>query len=79
MNPDKPALSRELALVRVIAEQQDAALSVVGAWSARLLELSEAHFTVELSTTPDRLSQFLAALSEHGHVTVARSGALSLN
>jgi acetolactate synthase small subunit len=77
MNPDKPTLLREFALVRVVAERQDAALSVAGAWSARLIELSEGHFTAELSTTPERLSQFLAALAEHGQVTAVRSGALS--
>jgi acetolactate synthase small subunit len=77
MNTDKPTLSREFALVRVVAERQDAALSVAGAWSARLIELSEGHFTAELSTTPERLSQFLAALAEHGQVTAVRSGALS--
>jgi len=77
MNPEKPTLSREFALVRVVAKPQDAALSVAGAWSARLIELCDGHFTAELSTTPERLSQFLAALSEHGQVTAVRSGALS--
>ncbi|MGV3616520.1 MAG: hypothetical protein ACO1SV_14425 [Fimbriimonas sp.] len=79
MNPDKPTLSREFALVRVVAERQDAALGIAGAWSARLIELTEGHFTAELSTTPERLTQFLAALSEHGQLTVARSGAMLLD
>lgn len=77
MNQEKPTLSRELALVRVVAERQDAALSIAGAWSARLIELSEGHFTAELSATPERISQFLAAIAEHGQVTAIRSGALS--
>ncbi len=78
MNPKTPNLSRELALVRVAAEHPEEALSVVGAWSARLIELREGHLTAELSTTPARLSEFLAALSEHGQVTAVRSGVLSL-
>ena len=73
-----PTLSRELALVRVAAPDPDRALSVVGAWSARLLELRDGGFTAEISTTPERLSRFLAALAEHGQVTAVRSGALSL-
>ena len=78
MNPENPILSRELALVRVAAAEPDPALRVVGAWSARLIELGDGGFTAELSTTPERLSRFLAALAEHGQVTAVRSGALSL-
>lgn len=78
MNPQQPTLSRELALVRVIAEQQDEALSLVGAWSARLIELREGHFTAEISATPERLSNFLTALAEFGQVTAVRSGAVTL-
>ncbi len=84
MNPQQPTLSRELALVRVVAEQQDEArlenaLSLVGAWSARLIELREGHFTAEISATPERLSKFLAALAEFGQVTAVRSGAVTLS
>jgi acetolactate synthase small subunit len=79
MNQDKPTLSREFALVRVVSDRQDDALRIAGAWSARLIELSEGHFTAELSTTPDRISQFLDAISEHGQVTALRSGALSFS
>ncbi len=78
MNHENPTLSRELALVRVAAEHPDEALSVIGAWSGRLIELRDGHFTAEVSATPERLSQFLTTLSEHGHVTAVRSGALSL-
>jgi acetolactate synthase small subunit len=79
MNPQQPTLSRELALVRVVAEKQDDALSLVGAWSARLIELREGHFTAEISATPERLSNFLAALAEFGQVTAVRSGAVTLS
>ena len=79
MNPQQPTLSRELALVRVVAEKQDEALSLVGAWSARLIELREGHFTAEISATPDRLSSFLVALAEFGQVTAVRSGAVTLS
>ena len=78
MNPILPSLNRELALVRVAAPEPDRALSVVGAWSARLIELRDGGFTAELSTTPERLSLFLAALAEWGEVTAVRSGVLSL-
>ncbi|RYG23348.1 hypothetical protein EON82_14320 [bacterium] len=78
MNQPKSTLTRELALVRVITDCQEDALRVVGAWSGRLIELSESYFTVELSATPDRVSGFLERLADHGQVTVVRSGALSL-
>ncbi|RYG39891.1 hypothetical protein EON79_23550, partial [bacterium] len=70
MNLEKPILSRELALVRVSAdERQDEALSVIGAWSARLIELTDGYFTAEISAAPERLSQFLTTLAEYGQVT----------
>jgi acetolactate synthase small subunit len=75
------ALKRELALVKVMASgpPQDQALSVVGAWSGRLLELGPGHFTAELSCDPDRLNGFIAALAEFGKVTSLRSGTLAFD
>ena len=78
MTREKPILSRELALVRVMTDRQEEALRVVGAWSGRLMELKDGYFTVEVCATPDRISGLLEVLSDHGHVTAVRSGALSL-
>jgi acetolactate synthase-1/3 small subunit len=74
------ALERELALVKVEAEGdlQDEALSVVGQWSGRLLELGSGHFTAEVSGTPDKVSRFIAALTPYGLSASFRSGAVTL-
>ena len=73
-------LQRELALVKVVAEGdlQDAALGVVGAWSGRLLELGQNHFTAEVSGDPDKISRFIAARVPFGLSASFRSGAVSL-
>jgi acetolactate synthase small subunit len=78
MNTQKSTLAREFALVRVVTDRQEDALRVAGAWSGRLIELTEGYFTVELSATPDRISGFLELMAGHGQITVVRSGALSL-
>jgi acetolactate synthase-1/3 small subunit len=72
-------VKRELALVKVVAsgKRQEDALSVVGSWSGRLLELAPNHFTAELAGEPDRLTFFIDALAPFGTVTALRSGALS--
>jgi acetolactate synthase-1/3 small subunit len=74
------SLRRELALVKVHAEGdlQNAALDIVGAWSGRLLELGQDHFTAEISADPDKISRFLAALAPFGLSASFRSGAVSL-
>ncbi len=73
-------LERELALVRVEAAgaRQDEALSIVGAWSGRLLELGPDHFTAEISAAPDRISRFLDALAPLGLAESLRTGTISV-
>lgn len=77
---EKIGLTRELALVRVHAEglDQDRAMDVVGRWSARLLELSEDEFTVELAGEPKRLTEFVEAIRPFGTIALSRSGELKL-
>jgi acetolactate synthase-1/3 small subunit len=73
-------LQRELALVKVEAtgSDQDRALSIVGAWSGRLLDLGPAHFTAEVSADPEKVSLFIDALQPFGLAACFRSGAVTL-
>lgn len=73
-------LRRELALVKVHAEGdvQNAALDVVGAWSGRLLELGQDHFTAEVSADPERVNGFIAALEPFGLAASYRSGVVTI-
>lgn len=74
-------LRRELALVKVRAEGdvQNAALEIVGAWSGRLLELGQDHFTAEVSADPERVNGFIAALTPLGLTASFRSGVVSIS
>ncbi len=77
---DYPHLAREMLLVKVSVykEEQVRIKHLADIFKARILDVTPAAYTIELTGNSDKLDAFLEALSDMDIVEVVRSGAMGI-
>ncbi len=75
-----PHIERELMLVKLRAEnsQRDEIMRLAEIFRGRIIDVTDATYTVELTGTGDKLDAFLQALDEAMIIEVVRSGATGI-
>ncbi len=73
-------VEREMALVKVKAKAEHRAeiLRIVDIFRCKVVDVSPAHYTVEVTGTADKLSAILSLLKPMGIQEIARTGAIAL-
>ena len=75
-----PHIERELMLAKLRAEnsQRDEIMRLADIFRGRIIDVTDATYTVELTGTGDKLDAFLQALDEAMIIEVVRSGATGI-
>jgi acetolactate synthase I/III small subunit len=78
---DRPAVNRELVLVRVRTNQQNrtAVLKEAEIFQARVVDSSVEGFALEATGDPEKLDEFIEVMSSYGDIEVTRSGMVSMS
>lgn len=77
---DRPAVHRDLALIRVAATPDTRAqvMQLVEVFRARVVDVAPATLVVEITGTEDKIDGFLETLRPHGVLEMGRTGRLSM-
>jgi acetolactate synthase-1/3 small subunit len=77
---DEPAVSRELALIRVTvkAEMRPALLKEAEIFRARVVDASPTSYTLEVTGGTEKLDALITLLHHYGEVEMIRSGAMAM-
>jgi acetolactate synthase-1/3 small subunit len=78
---DGPAVTREMALVRVRAalNSRTAILKEAEIFGARVVDQSTEGFALEATGDPEKLDEFIAVMQSYGDIDVTRSGTVSVS
>ena len=82
LTEEGPFVGRELALVKVIGEENTKrgdVLRIAEGFGARIIDSSESSFVFEVTESTEKVDQFLAMMSGHGRLEVARTGIVALS
>jgi acetolactate synthase-1/3 small subunit len=82
LTEEGPFVGRELALVKVIGEENTRradVLRIAEGFGARIIDSSESSFVFEVTESTERVDQFLAMMAGHGRLEVARTGIVALS
>lgn len=76
----KPALTRELGLVKVkvASETRGQVLQLVEVFRARVVDVDEATIVIEVTGTPEKIAKFELVLRPYGVVELVRTGAVAM-
>jgi len=77
---DKPALMRELGLVKVKVTPQNRGevLQLVDVFRARVVDVDEVTIVIEVTGTPEKIGKFEMVLRPYGIVEIVRTGAVAM-
>jgi acetolactate synthase-1/3 small subunit len=77
---DRPAVHRDLALIRVAATAESRAqvMQLVEVFRARVVDVAPASLVVEITGTEDKIDGFLETLRPYGVIEMGRTGRLSM-
>ncbi len=77
---DRPAVHRDLALIRVAATPESRAqvMQLVEVFRARVVDVAPATLVVEITGTEDKIDGFLETLRPYGVLEMGRTGRLSM-
>lgn len=77
---DRPAVHRDLALIRVAATPDTRAqvMQLVEVFRARVVDVAPATLVVEITGTEDKIDGFLETLRPYGVLEMGRTGRLSM-
>jgi acetolactate synthase-1/3 small subunit len=77
---DKPALMRELGLVKVKVTPQTRSevLQLVDVFRARVVDVDEVTIVIEVTGTPEKIGKFEMVLRPYGIVEIVRTGAVAM-
>ena len=77
---DKPALMRELGLVKVKVTPQNRGevLQLVEVFRSRVVDVDENTIVIEITGTPEKIGKFEMVLRPYGIVEFVRTGALAM-
>ncbi len=78
---DGPAVTREMALVRIRAalNNRTAVLKEAEIFGARVVDQSTEGFALEATGDPEKLDEFIAVMQSYGDIDVTRSGTVSVS
>ena len=78
---DGPAVTREMALVRIRAalNNRTAILKEAEIFGARVVDQSTEGFALEATGDPEKLDEFIAVMQSYGDIDVTRSGTVSVS
>jgi len=82
LTEEGPFVGRELALVKVMGEENTRrgdVLRIAEGFGARIIDSSESSFVFEVTESTEKVDQFLAMMSGHGRLEVARTGIVALS
>jgi acetolactate synthase-1/3 small subunit len=82
LTQEGPFVGRELALVKVIGEEnirRGDVLRIAEGFGARIIDSSESSFVFEVTESTEKVDQFLAMMAGHGRLEVARTGIVALS
>ena len=76
----KPALNRELGLVKVkvAPETRSQVLQLVDVFRARVVDVDEESLTIEVTGTPEKIGKFEMVLRPYGILEMVRTGAVAM-
>lgn len=76
----KPALNRELGLVKVkvTAETRSQVLELVDVFRARVVDVDEVSLVIEVTGTPEKIGKFELVLRPYGILEMVRTGSVSM-
>ena len=76
----KPALMRELGLVKVTVSPQTRSevLQLVEVFRARVVDVDELTLVIEVTGTPEKIGKFELVLRPYGIVEIVRTGAVAM-
>ena len=77
---DKPALMRELGLVKVKVTPQTRSevLQLVDVFRARVVDVDEQTIVIEVTGTPEKIGKFEMVVRPYGIVEIVRTGAVAM-
>jgi acetolactate synthase-1/3 small subunit len=77
---DAPAVERELALVKVNADSRSRAeiLQIVEVFRAKIIDMSDKAFVIEVTGGVDKLDKIAALLSSYGIREMVRTGVIAM-
>jgi acetolactate synthase-1/3 small subunit len=78
---DKPAIAREMALVKVAGsgEKRVEALRIADAFRARPVDTTHTSFVFEITGSPEKINQFVELMQPLGLVEVSRTGVAAIS
>jgi acetolactate synthase-1/3 small subunit len=76
----KPALSRELGLVKVLVtpDTRGQILQLVDVFRARVVDVDEASVVIEVTGTPEKIGKFELVMRPYGIVELVRTGVVAM-
>lgn len=76
----KPALNRELGLVKVkvTPETRSQVLELVDVFRARVVDVDEVSLVIEVTGTPEKIGKFEMVLRPYGILEMVRTGSVSM-
>jgi acetolactate synthase-1/3 small subunit len=76
-----PAVSREMVLVRIRAQQETraAVLKEAEIFGARVVDSSTEGFAIEATGDPEKLDEFVDVMRSYGDIEVTRSGMVAVS
>lgn len=79
--PSKESVSRELALVKVVAKSDTRAeiIQIVNIFRAKVIDISKTTLTIELTGGADKVEALIEMLSGFGICEMVRTGTVSLD
>ncbi len=78
---DYPHIERELMFIKVAADNMDVCAAIkrmVDIFRARVIDVSNKMYTIEITGRPDKLDGFLDTMREFKVIEVVRSGAMGI-
>ena len=78
---ESPAVSREMALVRIRMPQETrtAVLKEAEIFSGRVVDSSTDGFAIEVTGDPEKLDEFIDVMRSYGEIEVTRSGLVAVS
>jgi len=78
---EAPAVSREMVLLRVRAQQQNrtSILKEAEIFHARVVDSTTEGFALEVTGDPEKLDEFIDVMRSYGEIDVTRSGMVSMS
>ncbi len=77
---DEPIISRDLALVKISANQEtrDKVLSLVNVFRARVLDVAATSITIEITGNEEKIDRLLELISPFGVLEMVRTGIVAM-